>query len=351
MSKNYYKKIFGLIFVLTIVFSSAPFLNVVYANPGEVPQGQGTGSDPSKGGILPTTSNPPKTEGSGLETVTQAGTSCISGFIASGITNIISAGLSKVTNSIVSVEVPTNPVAITTAEVGFSIAGIPIGPSWDSIAYCIGNAIITMVADDTIAWIQSGFEGKPTFVDDPTKLFQDIADYELSGFLENLGGGFLCQQFDFYVTSGLVNSYTEDYSTEGRCTLDDVQGNLDSFLSGDSFSYDMWFSMTQNPANNPYGAYLMAESQAQNEIEAGIGPLKLELDWGNGFLSWKGAEGSVNEGKTITTGQMIEAQLQETLGLAPERLVLAEKFDQVISTLVDELINMALNETFEAIGN
>jgi len=334
----------------SITPGGGPAVTTSITPPGAVPQSSQTESDPSKNGILPTTSNPPRSTEGGVQMVATDVSSCITSVMAAGLTKLAGEVLGKATGGIVSLqEVPVNPTALTNVEVGYSILGVPILPGVNSIAYCLVNATIAGIADSTIVWIQSGFEGKPAFVDDPTKLFQDIAEYELSGFLENLGGGFLCEQFEPYVKLGLVNSYTEGYSTQGRCTLDQVQGNIDSFLSGDSFDYDTWFSMTQNPANNPYGSYLMAKDQAQNEIEAGIGPLKLELEWGNGFLPWKGAKGTVNEGKTITTGQMIEAQLQEHLGIVPERLVLAEKFDQVVSELVNQLIKTALNETFEAI--
>ena len=47
---------------------------------------------------------------------------------------------------------------------------------------------------------------------------------------------------------------------------------------------------------------------------------------------------------------MIEKQLEKRLNLADDRLVLAEKFDQVINALVDAVIKIALNEVFEATG-
>ena len=303
--------------------------------------------DPTFGGALPAATGPARTSAA-ADGLSEAFTCSIGAILAGALTNLIGVGASQITNSVVSLRVPILDVDMSSKEVGLTINGIPIFPGWDAIAYCLGNAVIVTIADSTIAWIQSGFEGQPVFVDDPTKLFQDIADYELETFLGTLGGGFLCQPFESYVTLGLVDSYTQTYSTQAKCTLDQVQGNIDSFLNGDSFNYDMWFAVTQNPANNPYGSYLMAQGEAQNRIGASIGQVQLELDWGNGFLPWK-AQSGPNAGKTITTGQMIEAQLQETLGLAPERLVLAEKFDQVINELVKQLVKTALNETFEAI--
>lgn len=322
-------------------------------NPGATPSTAAPTADPSKGGILPTQQTTKKSSAE-MEAATEA-LSCSAGaIIGNAITAVVGVGIDKLTSLLgISVlkdeEVPIDNIKQKRKEIGsLVIFGIPILPSWDAIAYCLANTIITYVADSTIAWIQSGFEGKPAFVDDPTKLFQDLADYEMSNFLEELGGGVLCEPFRPYVTLGLVNSYTNNYSTRGKCTLDKVQGNVDSFLSGNSFDYNTYFAVTQNPANNPYGSYLLAEAEARNRISAGVGAVKLELDWGNGYFSWKAKDGP-NAGKTVTPGKVIESQLEARLNLASDRLVLAEKFDQVISTLVNYLIKTALTETLGTI--
>jgi hypothetical protein len=321
-------------------------------NPGSSAGGAGQKQyDPSKGGIVPVQE---QTQGSSEDQAISEAVSCSVGVVlGNALTSVISTGvdtlLEKTVGTFTNPKVPTDPKSSRKKEVASAeVFDIPILPSWDAIAYCLANVIITYVSDSTIAWIQSGFEGKPAFVDDPTKLFNDIADYEMSNFLETLGGGALCEPFEAYVTLGLVENYTNDFSTTGRCTLDTVEGNINSFLSGDSFNYDTWFAMTQNPANNPYGSYLLAESEARNRISAGIGPIKTELDWGNGYFAWKAKDGP-NAGKTITPGTVIQSQLEERLNLAPNRLVLAEKFDQVISSLVNYLIKTALTETLGAV--
>jgi hypothetical protein len=304
--------------------------------------------DPSRNNILPVQGST-EADSAEADALTEV-ISCSAGAIVGNfLTATISKGLDAIFGSLLETEVPVEDAPHRSKEVGsLVIWGIPVLPSWDAVAYCLANAIIVYVADSTIAWIQSGFEGKPAFVDDPTKLFQDLADYEVSNFLENLGGGFLCEPFEAYVINSLVNDYTGGYSQQGKCTLDQVQGNVESFISGDSFSYDVFFATTQNPANNPYGSYLMARSEAQNRIQLGIGPIKEELDWNNGYFSWRAKDGP-NAGKVVTPGNVIETQLEDRLGLAPDRLVLAEKFDQVISTLVNYLIKTALTETLGAI--
>ncbi|MFK5283207.1 hypothetical protein ACI3PL_26910, partial [Lacticaseibacillus paracasei] len=42
--------------------------------------------------------------------------------------------------------------------------GIYINVSWDSIAWCVINAMIEYIANATIAWANSGFNGNPAFL-------------------------------------------------------------------------------------------------------------------------------------------------------------------------------------------
>ncbi len=76
------------------------------------------------------------------------------------------------------------------ATVGTSvgIAGINAlaGISWDSIAYCIVNSMIDYIARSTIAWARSGFQGNPSFIENPGQFFKQLADTEASTFLQNL---------------------------------------------------------------------------------------------------------------------------------------------------------------------
>ena len=222
-------------------------------------------NDPSKGGLIPTQQST-QADTKESKALTDIVSCSIGAIIANVINGVIKNFIDRIAGNKPD-EVPTKEAPHRAKEIGSLVVyGIPILPSWDAIAYCLANAIITYVADSTIEWIQSGFKGKPAFVDDPTKLFNDIADYEMSNFLESLGGGFLCEPFSPYINLSLVENYTQDYSTRGRCTLDTVQGNVDSLLNGDSFQYNTWFDMTQKPANNPYDSYLMAQDEARTEF-------------------------------------------------------------------------------------
>ena len=290
-------------------------------------------------------------EDQGSEALSE-GTSCAVGqILANGISGIVSKTVSTIFSAITGKPVPVAPEVHESKEAGMLIVwGIPVLPSWDAIAYCLANVIITYVADSTIAWIQSGFKGKPAFVDDPTKLFEDIADYEMSTFIEGLQDGLLCDDFSSQVTSALVNEYTNDYQSSSKCALGELESGVTDIVNGvaGSFTYDGWFNMSQNGNNNAAGALLKAQDEYPKWIAAKQTEMRSELNQNKGYRSFRAADGT-NKGKIVTFGSVIETQLSNTLKLAPERLVLAEKFDQVVSTLVNYLIKTALTETLGAV--
>ena len=298
--------------------------------------------------IIPTQSTSKNKSSSALTD----GVSCaVSSALAKGITGLVTKGISTIFGSATEPEVPVDPTNHKSKEIGSLVVwGVPILPSWDAIAFCLANIIITYVADSTISWIQSGFKGKPAFVDDPTKLFKDLADYQMNDFISTLQSGLLCENSKSQVTSALIRNYTSKYSTEGKCALGALEEGVTDMINrtAGSFTYEGWFAVSQNPNNNAVGQYLKGQSEYQRQIATRQGTIKSELDQNNGYFSWRSKDGT-DKGKIITPGTAIQTQLEQRLNLAPGRLVLAQKFDQVVSTLVNYLIKTALTETLGAV--
>ncbi len=263
----------------------------------------------------------------------------------------------------------------------FGIGGIVL-PSWNSIAYCIVNSIIEYIANSTIAWIQGGFEGNPAFVNNPEQFFKDLANREANAFLKEIAYGSIglniCEPFRAQIVLTIARSHLGSqmgyggqggYSTGGfngkggalgtfgsygGCTLDDAKGNLEDFLSGNfgNGGWDSWFKISQIDSNNPYTVYFNLTGQLSGAVNEKHTIAERELSWGNGFLSFRKCDENVEPGKEgecpiKTPGTVIQGQLEKTLGISKDRLVLAEKFDQVIAVLVNKLINTALDKVLE----
>jgi hypothetical protein len=269
---------------------------------------------------------------------------CAAGQLAaSGIRNFISTSLGSVISN--PTVVPTNPVTLTQKEAG-SITSL--GVSWDAVGFCLVNSIIQYIGDSTVAWINRGFQGNPVFVDDPEQFFADIADIEAGAFLGELSGGFLCSPFELDVRLQLAENYNSKvspYATRGRCTFSGISGNIEQFVSGETFSWDDWLSFSSG--NNPLGSLYSAEIELGNRINARSSTQIKLLDWGRGFLSFP----DPNTGKITSPGAIIEGQLNNRLGNSEQRLLIADEFDEIVNALVNQLIKVALNEVTGSLGN
>lgn len=307
--------------------------------------------------------------------------------------------------------------------VGFAGINALVGISWDGIAYCIVNSMIDYIARSTIAWARSGFQGNPSFIQNPGQFFKQLADIEASTFLQSLAYGTLgqniCQPFraqivlniarDYtgggigqsqvvgggvnggYVTGGFngagvptgqvgtnsrapgalgttaptyngVNNagYNNSLSarsangTYGGCSLDQINSNLKGFLGGNfnQGGWNSWLQVSQVQANNPYSTYINLSAQLRGQVQQKKDLASVELGWGRGFLSFRKCDEKTpvkdqSKCPITTPGNLIEGQLEKTLNISKDRLVLAEKFDQVIAVIVDQLISTALNKVLD----
>lgn len=263
------------------------------------------------------------------------------------------------------------------ARVGTTLGGAGINAlvnvSWDAVGYCIVNSMIDYIARSTIAWAKSGFQGNPSFVDNPGQFFKQLGDLEAGAFLQQIAYGVvgqnICQPFRAQIVLTIARDYlgtgyygSDGYAnggygggagnrTFGGCSLSNIKGDLKAFLGGDfrRGGWDSWLRISQIDTNNPYSTYLNLSAQMYGRTQKKKDLANLELSWGKGFLSFrkcdsKTAEKDKSKCPITTPGNLIEDQLSKTLNISKERLVLAEKFDQVIAVIVNELINTALNK-------
>ncbi|MEN9605089.1 MAG: hypothetical protein RJB39_774, partial [Candidatus Parcubacteria bacterium] len=250
--------------------------------------------------------------------------------VADKALGVVGAIISVPTNELGSVKYDTKRTKEqiqlqNSAQVGTSIgfAGINAlaGISWDGIAYCIVNSMIDYIARSTIAWARSGFQGNPSFVDNPGQFFKQLADVEASTFLQSLAYGTIgqniCQPFKAQIVLNIARGYTSTqpgsqvvgggptngYSTGGYggtgvkvgagpstnnvaganavanrnlqmqngrgtyggCSLDDIKGNFRSFLSGNfnQGGWNSWLQVSQVQSNNPYSTYINLSAQVR----------------------------------------------------------------------------------------
>ncbi len=164
------------------------------------------------------------------------------------------------------------------------------------VARLIARALVQMIVQDTVNWINSGFEGSPAYMTDPKSWAENSADKIVGEFILKGPLGFLCDPFQLQIKLNLGLKY--GYGGEPfNCTMTGILGNVEGayedFVGGDFIGgggWDSWMQMASNPENTPQGAYMMAEGALEMKIAASQEINDKEAAWNSGGLSLKKCE-------------------------------------------------------------
>lgn len=286
-----------------------------------------------------------QTTGAGGGNAAGGVTGCaLSGVLANIVKNTVTNLLSNVVGSVVGGEVPTAENQERAKNTGL-LGAI----TWDQIAWCAVNEIIAEIGRATVTWINNGFEGNPVFVENPEQFFADIADIQAGSMLNEISNGFLCSPIKNIVRVNIANRYNSSispYGNQSQCSFSAISGNIDQFMSGETFGWEDWYSYTQVPSNNPYGATVYGNIELDSRIAQSLGIQSQLLDWGRGFLSFTDPE----TGKVSSPGVIVESQLNQRLFSGESRLQMADEFDEIVTALVNQLVKVAIEEVTGA-GN
>jgi len=221
----------------------------------------------------------------------------------------------------------------------------------DGIAYGLAKMVIKSMTQSIVNWINSGFQGSPAFVTDLQQYLRDQVDRAIGDFIYNDPDlNFLCSPFQLDVKIALATSYQSNayggYGSKAQCTLSDVTDNIEGFLNG-SFNdggWQGWFEITQNYTNTPVGAELSAKTEMYARIVDAQGREIQQLNWGDGFLSFKVcADTAAQKNCDITTpGRVIADQINKSLGAGQDALITADEINEILSALFAQLAKQAL---------
>ncbi len=252
------------------------------------------------------------------------------------------------------------------AEEGFQIFGVYVGVSLNSIAFCIVNSIIEYIANSVITWANSGFNGNPAFLQNPDRFFQGLADQQASEFINalaynsnNIAGNValnVCAPFRKSVATNLARSYGSygnetagpaGYASYGSCRLSSA--DQQSFFSGGKPASN-YFSILHNVAlvgaNNYIDNALSSQDYLARMIAKRAASEALDVTLGGGYRSTKicTIPGDPNSCNITAPGSTVNNYIQKTTEAGQTRLLLTQKFDQVVTAIVNNLIRVALNK-------
>ncbi|MAF99136.1 MAG: hypothetical protein CMH61_00845 [Nanoarchaeota archaeon] len=222
----------------------------------------------------------------------------------------------------------------------------------DTIAWGIVNLLIQEMSHSIINWINSGFQGNPAFVTDFGGFLRNIADEKIGEIIEGSDLAFLCDPLD--IKFSLALRYATPFKKKVECTLSDVVGNIDDFINGDfgRGGWDGWIELTTKPKNNRYGAYLSSAAELEARIQFSQFEKGKVVEFGRGFLSYEkcdegpqpqgGGPGAPINCEIVTPGSVIEKQLNSTLGLPAQRLVIADEINEIVAALIGQLLKKVI---------
>jgi hypothetical protein len=226
----------------------------------------------------------------------------------------------------------------------------------DGIGWAIAKQMVSNITRSLINWINSGFEGSPSFITDLNAFLLDALDTAAGEYIRSLGdiGEFICSPFRLDIQAALSVSYAQARSglpsgpTAPACRLTDIANNIQGFFAGISEGgWNDWLSVTSDPQNTPYGAYLEAQTRLKIKLKNEAGQEMEVANWGDGFLSKKICEAiegsSGSEQCTISTpGNVIAEQLNFTLTGGQRSLIEADEINELIGALLNQLVLKAM---------
>jgi len=263
-----------------------------------------------------------------------------------------------------------------TAETIFSGEGFIKEYTLDGIATGLAKAALRSVIVSTLNWVASGFEGSPAFVRDLNTNLRQVGDAAVS----QLAGQILQRAVDTPFRSAFATGVFAGYYL--ATSADRIQARLENtlqrfsqnpsrFLYGD-FSqggWSAWYQTNTTCGNNQYCFQIAVHDEIISRVEAEVDQRLRELEWGNGFLSWRGdctISGTVDESGATTTvgksadgvtlndgevclqneintpGSVIHDQIESAVGSDIAQLVSADELNEAIAGLLNSLLQKAI---------
>ncbi|KND51517.1 MAG: hypothetical protein AB202_03030 [Parcubacteria bacterium C7867-007] len=239
-----------------------------------------------------------------------------------------------------------------------------VRPILDGLAWTVAKVAVQSLTRSTVNWINSGFQGSPAYVTDLKQTLEEVGDTVADDFFDSLeynSGIDVRSPFKDQVTQALRDNYyrsTAGFYGNGY-DLDLYSDDPSAFLDGHFArgGFDAWFATLANDENNPLGAYRSGQNELARRVEDFRVNRLHELNWGNGFLSWRGdcivkkpAGAPTSLKKTDdcasyeikTPGSVIESTLGITATSPLRQLELADSINEIVGALAGQLVGQVL---------
>ena len=241
------------------------------------------------------------------------------------------------------------------------------------IAWTIAKSVLQSVVKSSVSSVNKGPNGSPQFVTNLGTQLQTVSDTAANSFISQLAtNGSIQSPFQTSVAAAVGNSYFQGtgsggFFTQNPYTLNQVSQNPAGFYSGNiaqNGGLTAWNSAWGTPANNAFGAQMLATNALGQQTSIATQNQQAELSFGQGFSSSRGKCTTTTTGSSAnsipglltslspnstcqsspiqTPGSTIKAALDKSLGSGIDTLVSAHTFDEIISSILGQLIGQVI---------
>ena len=240
-----------------------------------------------------------------------------------------------------------------------------------SIGSLLIKQLLQKITVSTVAWINSGFEGKPFFVQNPGRFYKSIEKDIVLEFNQKLTDSDLYPFAKSFIKSN-VRTFNNKFEANAQYSLNKFIYQTTPQFTAEDFKNDFskggwgaWMGMTQIAANNPLGFYILASDELQKSLDDKIAEEKDKLIQSAGFLSdtrcadpknvtveshrealKKGdkdalgnLKGICKKWEVLTPGKIISEAATDSLKFSKDSLLKADDLNTSIAAIIDALLN------------
>jgi hypothetical protein len=247
----------------------------------------------------------------------------------------------------------------------------------DAVLYTALKVVIHKLFTDIIAWVQTGFEGNPAFINDPQGFFTDAADQAIGWFFETNFPklAWVCEPFGDKLRAVLqIIAYR--HKDKDICRVSDIIGNFEGayqqFVQGDfiEVGWGGWYDLTiKDSRNNVYGSLFQLLQEFEIEVAARVNREQDEKQANKYWLTWKtcpkGSTKDKDNGKCYTEfegerqevdkqantpGTLITSQFSDSMQSGLRQLELADEINELAQAVVQYMVEEALRDVFSSKG-
>lgn len=242
--------------------------------------------------------------------------------------------------------VPVNTVSIndyvkstTAKETGLpSAGGLFQSPSMDSIAYCLANSVVKYTSEGAARWMNTGYNGNPTYIENPTRYFNDTHQLATEKFLQQYAAKPGFSQQDQTILNQIIQEQqgAPSYLQPGTMPSGQNERWIDQFARrhGDP-----------NSGVITKGLNARADLEAQQGFAVDVAEFEGLVNEGN--ISKKNPETGDVEVPGIVAGR----QAQTRLELPEGKLELADELGEALEALFEAVFSIVPGAILQKIGN